>query len=184
MSGYDIKKLVDIGLSHFWNENYGQIYPTLNRLVEDGYAKKKVDSSSGKRKRNIYSITKKGEDKFRDWISLPSSPPSVRNELQLKFFLSGKLPVATSRKIIRAYRQQQKAVLDEYTDSEKILREAIANDAYPEEVRQIFEGQPEPLNRKKRAKQCGVFMLTLRHGILAIEGRLKWCDEVMEYLGR
>ena len=38
MSGYDIKKLVDAGLSHFWNENYGQIYPTLESLVKEGLA--------------------------------------------------------------------------------------------------------------------------------------------------
>ena len=50
MSGYDIKKLVDVGLSHFWSENYGQIYPTLESLVQEGLATRKEDRSSGKRK--------------------------------------------------------------------------------------------------------------------------------------
>ena len=48
MSGYDIKKIVDIGLSHFWNENYGQIYPSLDALVKEGLAIKTVDKLSGK----------------------------------------------------------------------------------------------------------------------------------------
>ena len=57
MSGYDVKKIVDIGLSHFWNENYGQIYPTLDSLVSEGLAEKSDGRGGGKRKRNVYSIT-------------------------------------------------------------------------------------------------------------------------------
>ena len=32
MSGYDVKKLIERSIAHFWNESYGQIYPILNRL--------------------------------------------------------------------------------------------------------------------------------------------------------
>ena len=69
MSGYDIKKLVDVGLSHFWNENYGQIYPTLDQLVKDGLATKRAERKSGKRQRFVYTITRKGQKAFRDWMS-------------------------------------------------------------------------------------------------------------------
>jgi DNA-binding PadR family transcriptional regulator len=182
MSGYDIKKLVDIGLSHFWNENYGQIYPTLDLLVKNGLAEKSEDKLSGKRKRNIYRITAKGNETFRAWLMMPSDPPSVRNELQLKFFLSGKLPVTTSRRIIREYRAQQTAVLDEYRASEVALREAIESGEYPSEVQEILAEDIKPLSPKQRSKQCGIFMLTLRHGILALEARLAWCGEVEAYL--
>ncbi len=30
MSGYDIKNLLGRTVGHFWNEGYGQIYPTLS----------------------------------------------------------------------------------------------------------------------------------------------------------
>ncbi len=32
-SGYDIKKFCDKTISHFWNENYGHIYPVLKQLT-------------------------------------------------------------------------------------------------------------------------------------------------------
>ena len=36
MSGYTIKKLIEMGLTQFWSESYGQLYPTLEKLVETG----------------------------------------------------------------------------------------------------------------------------------------------------
>ena len=125
MSGYDIKKVVDIGLSHFWNENYGQIYPTLDQLVKDGLATKRAERKSGKRQRFVYTITRKGKKAFRDWMSEPTDAPVVRNELQLKFFLSSSLPTNTSIRLIEKHRSQQQAVLDEYRHSEELLRNAI-----------------------------------------------------------
>ena len=182
MSGYDIKKIVDIGLSHFWNENYGQIYPTLDALVKEGQAKKTVDKQTGKRKRHVYSITPEGVSEFRQWLGQPADLPTVRNELQLKFFLGSKLPAKTSLKMIREYQQQQQAMLTEYRDSEHVLRRAIETGDYPPEVKEILDGHEPPQTAKQKAKQCRVFLLTLRHGILALEARLKWCDEVISEL--
>ena len=182
MSGYDIKKIVDVGLSHFWNENYGQIYPTLDDLVKSGFAKKSVDKNSGKRKRYIYRITADGESTFRKWLAQPADVPSVRNELQLKFFLSSKLPASNSLRIINEYQEQQRALLAGYRESEVELRKAIASGHYPDEVLEILEGHAKPQTAKQKAKQCRIVLLTLRHGILAIEARLQWCDEVIREL--
>ncbi len=182
MSGYDIKKIVDAGLSHFWNENYGQIYPTLDDLVESGFAKKSVDKKSGKRKRYIYRITANGESNFHKWLAQPADVPSVRNELQLKFFLSSRLPTSNNLRIINEYREQQRALLADYRGSEVELRKAIASGSYPDEVLEILEGHDKPQTPKQKTKQCRIFLLTLRHGILAIEARLKWCDEVSREL--
>ena len=71
MSGYDVKKLVEAGLSHFWSESYGQIYPVLNRLVQDDLATCSVDPKSGGRGRKVYTITKAGRSTFKRWLREP-----------------------------------------------------------------------------------------------------------------
>lgn len=182
MSGYDIKKIVDIGLSHFWNENYGQIYPTLDSLVNEGLAQKSVGGGGGKRKRHVYSITGRGVKELQQWLALPADPPIVRNELQLKFFLSSKLPTKTTLRIIEVYRSQQQEVLQGYRESEVVLRKAIESGEYPQEVKEILAGKETRGSARQRAKQCTIFLLTLRHGILAIESRIAWCDEVIAHL--
>jgi DNA-binding PadR family transcriptional regulator len=37
MSGYDIKKFYEKNVAGFWSESYGQIYPILKRLAEEGH---------------------------------------------------------------------------------------------------------------------------------------------------
>lgn len=182
MSGYDIKKLVDVGLSHFWNENYGQIYPTLELLVEDGLATKQADRSSGKRRRFLYTITRQGQRAFHDWLNEPTSAPIVRNELQLKFFLSCNLPKQERIRLIEEYRAQQQAVLDEYQQSEHVLRQALSDRRYPDELAEILDLAQS--DGRRRAQQCQIFLFTLRHGTHVIAARLAWCDEVLQSLRR
>ncbi len=38
LTGYTIKKWLENEYSHFWQESYGQIYPTLKILVAQGLA--------------------------------------------------------------------------------------------------------------------------------------------------
>ena len=38
-TGYDLKKIFDSSVQHFWPADQSQIYRTLNRLTEQGFAK-------------------------------------------------------------------------------------------------------------------------------------------------
>ena len=75
---------------------------------------------------------------------------------------------------------QQQTALDEYKQSEKVLRQAIHDGRYPEELEEILEMTKSA--GQSGTKQCHIFYLTLRHGIRAIEARLAWCDEVLKNL--
>lgn len=46
MSGYDIKKAVEVSIANFWKESYGQIYPMLKRLAKEGLVEK-TDTEQG-----------------------------------------------------------------------------------------------------------------------------------------
>lgn len=177
MSGYDIKKFIEIALSHFWHESYGQLFPTLNRLVDEGLARKKSDPKSGNRPRYVYTITAKGRRAFEAWLREPSESPKVRNEIQLKFFLTSRSEPKESRRLLTEYRDQQSDQLEEYRLSETILARAVRDGTPPEEVVEIL-GEESPSN----AHEFLIFYLTLRHGILAIEARLEWIDESLRAL--
>ncbi len=179
MSGYDVKKLVDAGLSHFWNENYGQIYPTLDQLVRDGLATKQSAAGSGQRKRNVYTITARGKKEFRQWIEQPTDPPTVKNESQLKFFLSSGCGTRATLQLIEAQRAQQQSLLDEYRASEKVLKAAMDGAHDSEELSDLLK--LAGTSPSKQARQLGLFYWTLRHGIHVTEARLVWCREVKSH---
>ena len=65
MSGYDVKKLIERSIAHFWNESYGQIYPILNRLAAEGFAERRREKQRGKPDRHVYSLTDKGRAELR-----------------------------------------------------------------------------------------------------------------------
>lgn len=182
MSGYDLKKLIEIGLSYFWSESYGQLYPTLEKLVAEGLAVKKLDRKHPKRPRHLYTVTPKGRRAFERWLREPSDMPRARNEHQLKFFLSCALPFEEGIRVLREYRAQQQERYELYLDSERILSAASRTGDVPDEIREVLETDP-PSTKDARSRQMLMFLLTLRHGILAVEARLAWCDEALEVLG-
>ena len=60
-SGYDIKKFMEQSTSNFWNESYGQIYPILKQLVEEGLAASHAEKQEGKPEKYIYTLTEQGK---------------------------------------------------------------------------------------------------------------------------
>src|SRR5579864_7833756 len=71
-SGYEIKQLVDRSTRYFWAASYGQIYPELKRLEDDGLIRGRSDPS-GARAKMAYELTPEGEEALRDWLSADAS---------------------------------------------------------------------------------------------------------------
>lgn len=84
-TGYTIKKSIEYEYSHFWQESYGQIYPTLKRLVDDGLAQS-IDSpyDTNGRGQKAYTITDAGRLELKNWLSAPPDIEKLRYEILLK----------------------------------------------------------------------------------------------------
>jgi PadR family transcriptional regulator AphA len=87
-TGYEIKQLVDVSTRFFWAASYGQIYPELKRLEEDGLIRGE-DAASGGRQRRAYELTPAGERALDGWLR-SGGPPlfELRDEGLLKLFFS------------------------------------------------------------------------------------------------
>lgn len=102
-SGYEIKQLVDKSTRHFWAASYGQIYPELRRLEDQGLIEGTAEPS-GARARIIYALTPAGERALNDWLlSDASLVYELRDEGMLKLFFSDAAP-ETRAENIRAMR--------------------------------------------------------------------------------
>ena len=89
-SGYEIRKTIQQSVGFFWGESYGQIYPTLKKLVADGLIRvAKPDSAaegSPKARRQEYSITPAGQARLQQWLAIPYRDDPPRDEFLLKLF--------------------------------------------------------------------------------------------------
>src|SRR6185312_10457290 len=87
-TGYEIKQVVDRSTRHFWAASYGQIYPELRRLEEQGLVRGQSDPRGG-RARTVYELTEDGQDALSGWLeSAPEPMFEVRDEGMLKLFFS------------------------------------------------------------------------------------------------
>jgi DNA-binding PadR family transcriptional regulator len=64
------------------------IYKTLERLEADGCVERTDEHRTGNTIRVLYRATPHGKDRFRRWLSEPSSQPPLRSELHAKLVLA------------------------------------------------------------------------------------------------
>ena len=90
MHGYQLKRVLDEGISTFWPVNLAAIYPSLRKLEEDGLvAWRREATEQGRPDRKVYTITDAGREELAQWRQLPpDGGPSLRNPLYLKLLFA------------------------------------------------------------------------------------------------
>ena len=111
LSGYDIKKRVDLSIQPFWPVGFGQIYPTLGLLEREGLVTLSTVESDKGPQRKVYSVTEAGRQALRAWLMTPEEKEYVRYELLLKLFFSAELPAQNSVDRVEAFARRHEANL-------------------------------------------------------------------------
>jgi PadR family transcriptional regulator AphA len=159
MSGYDLKKTIGWSIGHFWNESYPQIYPVLKQLTQEGLTTDVLEKQEGRPDRHVYSLTEKGWDELRQWLTEPFESQVERNELLLKLMFGGYVPATMNTKHIERHRAIQVERLHIYEQTEAQLRATQAN---------------HPL--------LPYWLMTLSYGKHVAQALLNWCDETLAAL--
>ncbi|XXF75227.1 PadR family transcriptional regulator [Myxococcaceae bacterium GXIMD 01537] len=162
MSGYGLRQAIEQSVGHFWQESYGNLYPTLERMEGEGLvALDREEHSPGGRVRKVYRVTAEGRRALAEWLRRPVVPHVERNELLLKLFFGGRVGPEASLEHVARSRAEAEALL-------------AALRSLDEDVRRSREGHPE----------LPYWHLSIRAGLLGLEAHLRWCDEAREVLQR
>jgi DNA-binding PadR family transcriptional regulator len=155
-SGYEIRKTIEQSVGFFWGESYGQLYPTLKRLVAEGLV---VAEGSGKggRARRSYSVTPAGRECLKTWLAVPFRDDPPRDEFLLKLFFGEQAAPGISVAHIRAFQQKARGFLESILMLEKL---AQAHNAHQ-------PGFP-------------YWMLTLSYGVGQLRAALAWSEMALE----
>jgi DNA-binding PadR family transcriptional regulator len=156
MSGYDMKSFIGQSLGFFWQESYGQIYPTLKRLAEAGLVSSEVQTQAGRPDRHVYSITSEGIAHLSRWMEADTEPETVRHELLLKLFFGPITEPAVHRRQVETLLESQRQRLEQF--------DAVQNGFLAQ-----FEGQPH----------FEYWLSTLRFGVHVTRARIAWCEETL-----
>ena len=110
-SGYDVKRIVDRSIRHFWAASYGQIYPERRRLEMGGWIAGD-DARRGGRARRVYSITPIGRAALDGWLAGRETRVELRDESLLRLFFADTLPLQRARGLLTARREGYRQMLD------------------------------------------------------------------------
>ena len=115
MHGYRIKEHIEQNFGHMWSINYGQIYPNLKKLHNDGLVTMREMAQNGEKgpPRKLYTITEKGRKEFSKWLATsPEKPMLLRDPFLMKFVFFGFGDDRRSLEIIDGQIQQYKNDLE------------------------------------------------------------------------
>ncbi|MGL6199002.1 MAG: PadR family transcriptional regulator [Lachnospiraceae bacterium] len=159
LTGYEIKKRLDTTLKLFWGASYGSIYPTLKLLEEKEYALK-IESEENGRKKNIYSITEKGQHHLRNWLMQPVDKDEIRYETLLKLFFGDSVGTERTLKHIVAFEEKIKNELPYLKSSVSKLESIVDLD-----TAHVY------------------YLLTAKFGLKIFQAYIEWCEEAKKTLG-
>jgi PadR family transcriptional regulator AphA len=161
LSGYDIKRTIDETLGNLWSESYGQLYPILQKLTDDGLVTKTVYRQAGRPDRHTYTITEKGLQTLQTWLSRPSEPHRERIEVLLKLMFGAHAPIAESIQQVERFRGEHQTLLDQYRRVEAQLQQEQSD-------------SPDLPFR----------LMTVRCGVQMSRALVNWCDDTLAVLNQ
>jgi DNA-binding PadR family transcriptional regulator len=108
LSGYEIKKIINIRMSFFWQESFGQIYPELSKMKEEGLVETTDSESSGKSKleKIKYRITSLGRDEIKQWMESENEKDHIRSEFLLKMYFATDENTIEMKKHLEEFKQE------------------------------------------------------------------------------
>jgi PadR family transcriptional regulator, phenolic acid-responsive transcriptional regulator len=164
-SGYELKRMFDESIGHFWAAELSQIYPTLKRLERHGWLRaRRADSQRGAGKR-VYQTTPAGHAALREWLQAGPRVGDERFEFLAQVYFMDELedPARTADFLaqLRAGTAQKLAAL-------RMIEQRWAREdpRYPDQL-PAFDFHVN---------------LTLRLGVMTLAAKLKWCDESIRRL--
>lgn len=162
-TGYELKATFDKSIHFFWNATLPQIYRTLTQMEKRGWLTLTVKHQTGKPSRNVYTITKAGQEEFKRWLAEPTEVPETRNAMLIKIFFGSQMNPSQFAAHLRAWREYHANLLQRY---EKEVPSVIKQYAHATGA----------------FKDALYWRLTLDYGRKVDRMVLEWCDKALKQI--
>ncbi|MFP4395319.1 MAG: PadR family transcriptional regulator [Anaerolineales bacterium] len=160
VTGYDLKKVFDRSIVHFWAADQSQIYRTLSLLHKQGWVRKEIVPQEQRPTRKVYHITEEGRAALRAWLATPLPADTPRIPWLIQLFFAGQIEDAEVLRVLESKAASLRAKLARYT---RVLAEAEAHIGEEASPRDKF-----------------FWLSTLDYGVVTAEAQLAWLEQVIE----
>ena len=157
ISGYDIVRIFNLSMRHFWHAHQGQIYPTLTRMERERWIASREVIQRGRPNKRLFSITPTGREALERWLSSPFEELKLKHAPLLKTLYLGHLGADGA---LEKFTEQRAGCVAYLEELREIEREFFNDGGYRDEHRMFA-------------------YFTLRYGIGWMEESIRWCDWAM-----
>jgi DNA-binding PadR family transcriptional regulator len=161
-TGYDLKRMFDTSVRHFWNADQSQIYRTLAKLTTEGLAEVERVEQLDRPDRKIYTITAAGRERFLEWLHGPFPNQDPKSGPLVQVFFSARLC--------------DEEVLTKFQLAAEIFRTILTR--YEQVPLQIDEYTQKVASPREHY----FWMLTLDLGLRTMRTQLEWAESVVAAL--
>lgn len=162
-TGYDLKKVFDSSVRHFWPAQQSQIYRTLARLAECGFVDVEVQPQGTRPSRKVYSLTPSGRSELQEWLVASHPEQPGRAPFLIQVFFAGMGSDEEAVAFLRAKADEARQALAYY--------EAAAAEPSDEAVRIPIRDQ-------------FFWYLTLDYGMQSLRFTLGWLEDAIARVER
>jgi len=164
ISGYDMKKMFDASVRHFWSADQSQIYRTLNKLTEAGFITMELVVHDTKPNSKVYHITEAGRAEFLNWLNEPVSMVERRIPWLIQVFFAAKLP---DDEIISIFKHIEVQIREKIEECKICRTLGSLSDEAAFTERDVFFHE-----------------LTYDYGLMLYDSILRWLEKTIEQIER
>ncbi len=156
MTGYALREAIRVHLGAFWSESFGQIYPALSRLRNEGLVTAGDGDRSGS---SVHNLTSAGRARLVELMREPAGSTPPRNGMLLRLFFGSVLGAAACRDLVVDARAQALALLEHLAAA-----------------RHQAEAEPSDLPQRP------YWLMTISAGEHSARATIAWADETLATL--
>ena len=154
ITGYDIVRIFNLSMRHFWHAHQGQIYPTLTRMEKEGWISSREVIQRGRPNKRLFSITTSGRKELERWLLSPFEDLKLKHAPLLKTLYLGHLD---ADRALEKFAEQRAGCVAYLEELRGIERDFFAQGGYTD-------------------KHMMFSYFTLRYGMGWMEESVRWCD--------
>jgi DNA-binding PadR family transcriptional regulator len=158
-TGYDLKKIFDSSVRHFWSADQSQIYRTLAHLTERSLVEMEKVPQEDRPDRKVYHITDNGRTELLKWLSGPPPMEEPRAAPLIQVFFAGQLSDDELLAKFEGFAEMMRAILSRY-------------DKIPDQLGPFEQEIPSP-------REHFFWLLTLDNGIRNMKANLEWAESII-----
>lgn len=157
MTGYDLKRMFDQSVAHFWRADQAQIYRALQRHVEQGRARVEVQEQEDRPSRKVHHLTEAGAQELRGWLHSFHEPAPLREGLLVQVFFGQEAdPEVFDAMLVRHLEERQ---------------------AQLQVLESLHVASMEAWESAGRPRRAAFQLATLEYGLRAAKAELDWLRE-------